>query len=380
MNQDGVPNPKTAFDRSDGTSPHEDTIITNHEHIRTLDGSKHINRLNTSSLLSTCAKSDKGGGVGLNHEVFAIYSTAELPPLWTDILHTPAAGNVSSIIGRLHALADKISTYLPIYTSWNDIPHSSSNHEISEFHSLNITTTTQFPPSNHQRQSLHRKKPHFLLNAALHNKHCIIGQSSKTETLLVVLRRPWCVLEICVSNVHDVEVLEAIRAFARVAQEVDESGYGTAVFLLGVEIDARNRRRRRQMPSRDSRISYGRVYELCNTTVFIPSLRSFNSFWIRLICVCAIELGFSFSCMIHMLCDQQQPQVEYDQQNDGRYKSDTAFAEIDVGYVKHDGRRNSTELYPYSRAIAEEEAEYGDIVQKMLDLYKHVLKRTGDYI
>lgn len=176
---------------------------------------------------------------------------------------------------------------------------------------------------------------------------------------------------------HDVDVLEAIRAFARVAQEVDGSGYGTAVFLLGIEIDARRRRRQHhQRLSRDADIPAAKVYELCNSTVFLPSLRSFNSFWIRLICVCAIELGVSFSCLIRMLCDLQQSS-EHDGQDDARCKSDIAFAGVDI--VQYDGRRHSvTELYssPFQH-IAEEER---DIIQKMLDLYKHVLRRTGDYI
>lgn len=395
MNQDGATDPISTIDRV-SSSPHEDTI-TNHEHIhRKLGDDSNISKNNTPNLLSTCAKSDKGGGVGLNHEVFAIYSTAALPPLWTDILHSSAAGNTSSTIERLHVLADAISASLPIYTSRNDISHSSPDHGILEIHSLNTTTTTtttQPPSSTHPGQSpIHRKKPHFLINAALHTKHCIIGQGSKTETLLVVLRRPWCVLEICLSNIHDIEALGWIRAFALFAQEVDHSGYGTAVFLLGVEIEARRRRRRRRQTlpqgeddclwwDRREMNSSGRVYELCNTAVFIPSLSSFNSFWIRLICVCAIELGIGFSCMIYMLCEHQQPTAEYDKQDARKCRSDSAVSKLDlIESLRHDGRRHSSAggLYPYSRLKAEE--AHGDVVQRMLNLYKHVLRRTEDHI
>lgn len=182
----------------------------------------------------------------------------------------------------------------------------------------------------------------------------------------------------------DVETLEAIRGFARVAQDVDDAGYGTAVFLLGVEIDARKRRRQHQhqhqhrhMLGGDLRVSCGKVYELCNATVFMPSLRSFNSFWIRLICVCAIELGVSFSWLIRMLCGQRQPPVLHDDKNAGRCKSGKVFTGVDI--VQYDGRRHSTtELHSSSRHIAEKEET--DIVQNMLDLYKHVLRRTTDYI
>lgn len=391
MNQDGAPNPKASSYRSSG-SPHKDTIA-NHEHAQHTLGndSKHIGRHNTPNLLATCAKSDKGGGVGLNHEIFAIYSTAALPPLWTDILHSSAAGgNVSNTIEKLHALADNISASLPIYTSWNDMPHSSPEHTTLKIHSLN--TTPSLTTTHPAHDLIHRQKPHFLLNASLHKRHCIIGQCSKTETLLVVLRRPWCVLEICVSNTHDIEVLEAIRGFARVAQELDAAGYGTAVFLLGVEIDARRRRHLQRRQSQTTNTDYRsdsrgylhkvtipseRVYELCNTTVFIPSLRSFNSFWIRLICVCAIELGVSFSCIICMLCDPRRQGSEDYGQDAGRCKSDLASA-AGIEIVQCAGRRHSTtELSSSSRPTAD---EHEDIVQKMLDLYKHVLRRTGDYI
>lgn len=389
MNQDGALNPKAFSDtgRHSG-SPHEESIA-NHEHTQhTLgDGRQYISNCNTTNLLEACARSDKGGGVGLNHEVFAIYSTAKLPPLWTDILHSSASGDeVSNTVQRLHVLADSISTSLPIYISWQDILRSSPGHGTLKIHSLN--TSPSSTTAHQARDLILHKEPHFLLNASLHKSHCIIGHYSKTETLLAVLRRPWCVLEICVSNVHDVEVLEAIRMFARVAQEVDAAGYGAAVFLLGVEIDARQgiHLQRRRAATTDYRwkdgyphkrtIPSSRVYELCNATVFIPSLKSFNSFWIRLICVCAIEMGVSFSCLICMLCGQRQ--VSEDKKQDfGNCKSDIAIA-AGIDMVPHAGRRHSASELSCSQPIAEDHD--GNIVQKMLDLYRHILKRTEDYI
>ncbi|QGA20662.1 hypothetical protein EYB26_008368 [Talaromyces marneffei] len=397
MNQDGAPNPKTSSGCG-GASPHEDSSITNHEQIHHTidDDNKRAGESNTPNLLATCAKSDMGGGVGLDHEVFAIYSTAALPPLWMDILHTSTLP-AENIIKRLRALAENISALLPIYTSWTDIPHSPSNHKTLEIHTLTgwSSPSSTTPSQTHPAHNLiHRKKPRFLLNAALHTKHCIIGQASKTETLLAILRRPWCVLEICVSNVHDdVQVLERIREFALVAQEVDGSGYVTAVFLLGVEIEARRRQRRRQQQHhhhhhhhQTSRRDLTKAYELCNMTVFIPSLRSFNSFWIRLICVCAIELGVGFSCLIYMLCDhqqQQQPLVDYDEQLDSGGKSSKALSRADNNEpFQFAGRRHSIhDLFSSFQRIVEEDGdEHGDIVQRMLDLYKQVLKRTEDYL
>lgn len=389
MNQDGALNPKASSDsgRHSG-SPHEESIANHEQTQHTLgDDRKYTSKRNTPNLLATCARSDKGGGVGLNHEVFAIYSTATLPPLWTDTLHSSAGGDeLSNTIERLRVLADSIAESLPIYTSWHDIAHSPPEHASLKIHSLNTSpsSTTTHPAHN----LIHREIPHFLLNASLHKSHCIIGQRSKIETLLVILRRPWCVLEICVSNAHDVEVLEAIRMFARVAQEVDAAGYGTAVFLLGVEIDARqgHHLQRCRTVTTDYRWKDGylhkrtmlssRVYELCNATVFIPSLRSFNSFWIRLICVCAIELEVSFSCIICMLCDQRQ-MPEDNKQEVRHFESDITFA-AGIDMVQYAGRRHSTSELSSSRFTAE--GHDGNIVQRMLDLYRHVLRRTENYI
>ncbi|OKL59294.1 hypothetical protein UA08_05222 [Talaromyces atroroseus] len=241
-------------------------------------------------------------------------------------------------------------------------------------------------------QEIARQKPHFLLNAALHERHCIIGRDSPIETLLVLLRRPWCVLEICVSNRHEKNtgVLEAMLTFARTAQEFDYAGYRTAVFLLEYELLARARTRvychshamkqgecfgRANAESKGySFNSSRRVYAMCNT-VFLPSLMSFNSFWIRLICVCAIELGVSFSCMINMLCDQKRSQ-----------KQATIFSPdlvMPVGVLRHACRRQSEiDMASFWRSREKVVDDHIDesIVEKMLGLYRDVLRRTGDYI
>jgi hypothetical protein len=380
MNQDGRPNPKTIYPRS-----LHDNAVTNC--MRSSGNSK-------SSLLLTCAKSDKGGGVGLSH-VFAIYSTASLPSVWTGKLHAPP----DTYVQRLQALANGISVSLPIYTSWDGIRPSPSPSQ--EHHrTIQPLIISPMTPSSHsdlvtrvsKTQEIAKQKPHFLLNAALHEQHCIIGQGSTTETLLVVLRRPWCVLEICVSNQHDnnTNVLEAMLEFARTAQEFDYAGYTTAVFLLEYELVARARMhcqtfKRRECSSGDITAPKGwweegdalksprRVYEMCNT-VFLPSLKSFNSFWIRLICVSAIELGASFSCMINMLCDRKQKVV-----------FPPCFI-MPAGAFRHHARRQSeivmASFWRTAREIDEHNSNLSgdDIVEKMLRAYKDVLRRTGDFI
>ncbi|EED16927.1 conserved hypothetical protein [Talaromyces stipitatus ATCC 10500] len=308
-------------------------------------------------------------------------------------------------VAELQDQANTISKSLPIYTSWNDILQSSpgheSGHESGQVHPL--TTTNKSSSKASTQSHIHKQKPHFLLNAAFHTKHCIIGQGSKTEALLVVLRRPWCVLEICVSNnnnLYSTKVLELVLAFARTAQRWDYKGYETAVFLLGFEIEARHRllfltpkrvdsdylrTYRRGMYDIPAR----KVYEICNTPIFLPSLRSFNSFWIRLICVCAVGLGVSFSEMIYMLCHHHHhhhhhhrrgQSIEHDEQRANWHKSDTGFSKTGIEFIRYDSRRHSASELRSSCPTTDNAGDEEDIVAKMLYLYKHILGRTEDSI
>lgn len=369
----------------------EDSAITSHmrgSHSSSTTTSKN----GLSSPLSECAAKDTGGGVSLNY-VFAIYSTATLPPIWRDILHAaPSATEIH--IKSLEALANKISDFLPIHTSWDDIKSSPSSYKNDQIQSLPPTFPTINFSSSIVTQQITKHKPHFLINAALHERHCIIGQDSRLQTLLVILRRPWCVLEICVSNLHKTDVLEAVLAFAKTAQELDCSGYSTAVFLLEYELETRrcyfqavkhrssslkehvtvmiDRSHLRLQKGSSSR----QVYKMCNT-VFLPSLKSFNSFWIRLICVSAIETGNSFLCLIFMLCDQRL--------GHGQISGLRNFRPTGLFRQEKGRRQSETDLPPFSRISARGQdgnaaVHGGVIVEDMLDVYRGVLRRTADYI
>lgn len=407
MNNNGFSDPQ-ACHSSTGNS-HYNTVTNS---TRNPDSNTNTNT-NTSSLLLTCAENDKGGGVSLNHVIFAIYSTAKLPSLWTDIVPTTPPAT-SLYVKRLQKLANSISIYLPICISWDDVRSlwPRENHQILSLNKSLPTSSAASVSSYIARDSIRREvtgqKPQFLINAALYKEHCIVGQGSIVETLLVVLRRPWCVLEICVSISHDIDVLQEILAFAKIAQERDYTGYSTAVFLLEYEIAVRDRQHRYQAidklrkcfgddthyliersvwswapprRKRDSRFSSRRVYEMCNT-VFIPSLKSFNSFWIRLLCVSAIELEVSFLYMVNMLCGQK-----YIKQ-DEKVTCVPRYARVLPASPFGQDHRRQSDNESYSTLCSamqvgnrpNDDETTKDIIDMMVEVYKHALTRAQDCI
>lgn len=235
-----------------------------------------------TSLLQACAIHDRGGGVSLTDDVFAIYSTAVLPSFWQKILQRE-----SDSISPLRQAASTVAATSPIYTAWESLP-------------ANGLVSLPCPPA--QKDTL-VQKPWFLINAAISREHCIIGQGSVVETLLVVLRRPWCVLEICCSS--NSVTIAAVLDFALLARMFDPTGYDTAVYLLTHEF------RRRTFTghgiwvageSYRSRASVADLRDVCSA-VFVPSTRSYNSFWICLICVCAVELALPLSTIVRAMTD-----------------------------------------------------------------------------
>ncbi|QKX53111.1 uncharacterized protein TRUGW13939_00183 [Talaromyces rugulosus] len=368
----------------------------------------------SGSLLALCAEKDRGGGVslackGVASRTFAIYTTAILPRLWRDIILHERGSDL--YVTRLNILAEKVSMLLPIYTAFDDLADTSNGTRSPHLESLPaspILETGQF-----SRNSLAESKPSFLLNAALHKQHCIIGQGSMTETLLVALRRPWCVLEICVGSTQEeygnsgqkaAEFLKDILSFARLAYEKDESGYVMAVFLLEHELDKRHavktshpmistlqRHGRGQFETREAstwncqfdttqssqphrwpRTSY--AYASCNKAVFLPSLTSFNAFWIRLICVSAVEAELSFSALVGMLAASIPGQIGL---SDSRISRTTVFSQRG----KQARRQSDSEVH-LSRIFNDSVQcqSIDKLVRDMLQLYRGVVQIAEDYI
>lgn len=366
----------------------------------------------SGSLLALCAEKDRGGGVSLacrgvasNNRTFAIYTTAILPRLWRDILHE--RGN-DYYVTRLNNLAEKVSMLLPIYTAFEDLVDTSKG-TLESLPASPVLETRRVSGN-----SLTENKPRFLLNAALHKRHCVIGQGSITETLLVVLRRPWCVLEICVGSTHEeygdsgqnaTAFLEDVLFFASLAYEKDESGYAMAVFLLEHELDKRyavktsdpmiatiqrdgkeqfektqanasncqldNNTRSSQLHTWP-RSSY--AYASCNKAVFLPSLNSFNAFWIRLICVSAVEAGMSFSALVGMLAAGISSQIGL---SESRIPRNTVFSQKG----KQTRRQSDSEIH-LSR-ISDDSFQClntDKLVKDMLRIYRGVVQKAVDYV
>jgi hypothetical protein len=236
-----------------------------------------------------CASYDAGGGVAFRNS-FAIYSIVALSPNWSRIMLD------SDMYGELRDAASSVTALLPIFTSLDDTP-------------LNLVSlscpTRQQAVSN---TSIHPRHdpPWFLINAANYSKHCILGQGSGLESLLIVLQRPWCVLELCCC---DTPILAALYTFAVVAKKIDHINYHSAARILSYEMKIRQR-----IDNEDTSLSktlslIRQKYTLRSLSkanslyadLSWGSLRSHKSFWIGMISTCAVYFDLAFSDVALML-------------------------------------------------------------------------------
>lgn len=337
----------------------------------------------TLDLLTICAQMDVGGGVSLNHDIFAIYSTALLPASWVSIANNSSRTAQNDEISRLQVLANKVSEFLPIYTSWNEI---ASSPTLPTIQSLAKRSSSPVAKSIPHPSLISQSMPFFLINATFYSRHCIIGNSSRTEALLLILLRPWCVLEICVSSVGSIETLQAVLDFAQEARRKVHVRYSMAIFLLEHEIQARKDQLRVQHGRRDTfapcmtytiEKATGLAYEICNTMLFLPSLKSFNGFWIELICTCAIEIGRGFHWSIRLLCgSERNPMVHIT----GAMGTVSRFRRYRGKYPGH-RRRNSVDGQLFSsQRLPDGNLKESSTVQEMLNLYKDIMERARDSI
>ena len=269
------------------------------------------------TLTQLCAKHDQGGGVGFQN-VFAIYSVALPPSIWHTHLRT-ATTHPTSASSRLAAAASAAAATIPIYCSLDQIPPDKRSKLTSLPHS--------FISTGESRSQIRQQKPWFLINAARAGHHCIIGRSSGdlTESLLVILRRPWCVLELCCC---DIPTVSSMLAFAVQAREYDSKLYRASVHLLSHEMAKRAEQasssslstravttrngemRLASLPLREPRERRLSDWNLSGAwelfTVLSPqSMQSYNSFWLRLVCMCAMPLGVTFSDLARALHDDR---------------------------------------------------------------------------
>ncbi|KAL4991644.1 hypothetical protein BDW68DRAFT_136331 [Aspergillus falconensis] len=243
-----------------------------------------------------CAALDHGGGVRFGPQTFAIYSCAPLPPSFEQIRH-----NVT-----LHAQMSKIATRvcktLPVFVDLQDT-------DVAELASLPVPVTVPrgqpMPPIKADTISPH-PLPWFLINAATFKRHCVVGRNSAVESLLIILQRPWCVLEVCCCV--DAQTVGAVREFALLAARVDAKAYDAAVRLLSHEY------RMRIKPVLDSTGNFASSgtngmphapqcseKALCDIYTATTLVSSYNRFWLPLICCCAAYLKLSFSDVVRRI-------------------------------------------------------------------------------
>lgn len=234
-----------------------------------------------------CALYDLGGGVCLA-DSFAIYSVVALLPKWATIRIEPA------VWAQLETAASLVGTNLPILYKLRDSPI------------LDLVSLPCPPPGLSQtlgHKSPSDQLPWFLINAARYSTHCVVGHSDPLTSLLVVLQRPWCILELCCS---DTSTVAALHEVARLALQIDHPAYSPALRLLAHELSRRTdkgpeisedcqivRAPRKSTEAHGAFITYKELSRSC--------LRSHNSFWIGLISTCAVYFDLTFSDLTKML-------------------------------------------------------------------------------
>ncbi|RVD83449.1 uncharacterized protein DFL_007835 [Arthrobotrys flagrans] len=239
---------------------------------------------NVSTPAQLCEKYDKGGGTGIR-STFAIYSIRPLPQPWETIASPKLAF-------QLNRAAAAVAETIPIYFRLSDVDEE-------DLHSFSTSS-----PAPHAAQSQIPRLPWFLVNAAISEKHYIVGRGSLAETLLVILRRPWCILEVCCC---EYETVSTMLEFAILARELEPKAYAASVFLLSHEESKRQRNPNEHipfLPLTSGRPSQPEVNALRGvyTVLSADGLQSHNPFWLRVICVCGVQLGIAFSDFLRGMC------------------------------------------------------------------------------
>lgn len=256
-----------------------------------------VYREDNKSPAQWCASYDVGGGVALG-DSFAIYSiTAFLPD------RSRIRAN-STIYAELTTAAFAVTGMLPVLVHLRDMA--------SDLVSLPC-------PTHHSQKRTGKSMtvdcfPWYLINAGKYSKHCVVGRDNIVESLLVVLQRPWCVLELCCC---DTPTIAAIHGFATVAMRIDRTRYRSAVRLISHELTRRTGDQAENLePCRVSLLASwrdGKSMDQIWNDVYATyadlsqhSLRSHNGFWLCLISVCAVYLGVACSELVQQLWDAAQ--------------------------------------------------------------------------
>lgn len=329
-------------------------------------------------LSQLCASSDEGGGVALG-DSFAIYSIVATSLDWS------TTSSKYEFQGELISAASAVENVIPVLVTTENV------------FTVNIVSLPclKHPPFNPAREiSPHDSLPWFLINASKFSKHQIVGHKDIVESLLIILQRPWCVLELCCC---DSLAISAIHRFAVIATKLNPRLYKHALLLLHQEL------RRRTIPSIGDikpfiipRISFADF-----DNIFFPikevykelsskRLPSHNSFWLRLISTCALYLGISCSNLVRILSNMTPTGVDFPGQKDttdqayyssiGRM-SHHCHSSITISTHKsvHSTRKSTLNLMGHDKPLALDDLEIVSRgIQFLLLIYRQVLQTISE--
>ena len=326
---------------------------------------------------------------------FAIYSVVASPPRWSTIRFDPR------IYSELENAASTVAGTLPVLTTLpsNRLPDLGSLERPSRQHLENNATLR--PCEN---------LPWFLINAARYSKHCILGQNSVLDSLLIVLQRPWCILELCCCNTP---TIVAVQAFVTVAIKFDYVTYSPASRILAHEILQRKQRHCHDFGSVYLRSTpqHRRISSSSCPDVFLiykelswSCLQSHNPFWVGLICTCAVWLGVSFSDLTLILGGMfpEASPTNTEGPSDIGAENDTGFDRTEVFTCSsmqlcdfrrktHRARRSSFDVVSLSKFCWQVQKNWnilhrlyvsadGSLIRYLLDLYIKILRVTREAI
>lgn len=240
-----------------------------------------------------CYKLDQGGGISIK-DAFVIHSVAKIPQEWDILVQEPFVKQV------LTKKASAVAASIPFYSGESE----NKNELLSSVKQLRCIWQEE------TRSVLMNARPQFLFNCAVMEQRCLVGEEADlVRTLLVVLQRPWCVLEMCCC---DTATLHTILEFVQAAAKLDHKNYALSVILLLHE------KKTRELSSRESYHrselrgwkkgsetlrQYAFIIESSSKTV------SLNVLWLRILSICGLELGWSYSELLKCLHDRAETEI-----------------------------------------------------------------------
>lgn len=310
---------------------------------------------NHGTLPDACAVIDQGGGVGYKG-LFLIFTRQHVS------LYVPQPLCYPSALIDLSAAADRISNKLRIYLNFD------------HFRKEDLFSLTCQP--NRARDI---NLPWFFLNASAQDprKFGIAGQGTVLDALTSILRRPWCVLELCCT---DTEIIKAFVEFLELVCKVQEKEFAAARQILSYEITCRASIQRSVFaaPLTGSKISNSHVTGIQDLYVVLSAAteQSFKGHWIRAICVCAARFSLSISMFGSLIGYTEMMRAST--APNGTFWERILFRQLGKDWSSPPSRAE--------RALAESQkfltSSFVDILiaRSLLPLYSIVLGEIADYV